>query len=137
MDVNRNSGWCQKSPEWRHPNFVLGRANSLSPRYNSLRGFRSRGKRIRSSQNKIRGDVTQGISDVTPNSGSHPSAAPPSTAQDVIVDYIKYVKINAKKKIDWIIRRTYILNNEVLSIYSLVNSDVNLIFLFNQNKLLW
>ena len=39
---------------------------------------------------KIRGDVTQGISDITPNSGSHPSAAPPSAAQDVIVDYITY-----------------------------------------------
>ena len=36
------------------PNSVLGGANSLSPRSNSLRGFRSRGKRIRSSQNRIR-----------------------------------------------------------------------------------
>ena len=36
----------------------------------------------------IRGDVTQGISDVTPNSGSHPTTAPPSASQDVNVDYI-------------------------------------------------
>ena len=71
-------------------NSVLGGANSLSPRFNSLRGFRSRGKRIRSSQNRIRGDVTQGISDVTPNSGSHPTTAPPSASQDVNVDYITF-----------------------------------------------
>ena len=31
--------------------------------------------------------------DVTPNSGSHPTTAPPSASQDVIVDYI-YYKIN-------------------------------------------
>ena len=39
-------------------NFVLGGANSVSLRYNSLRGFRSWGDRIRSSQNEIRDDVT-------------------------------------------------------------------------------
>ena len=68
------------------PNSVLGGANSLSPGSNSLRGFRSRGKRIRSSQNRIRGDVT-------PNSGSHPTTAPPSASQDVNVDYSWYTHV--------------------------------------------
>ena len=70
------------------PNSVLGGANSLSPRSKTPKRIRSRGKRIRSSQNRIRGDVTHGISDVTPNSGSHPTTAPPSASQDVNVDYI-------------------------------------------------
>ena len=69
-------------------NSIMGGANSFSPRYNSLWGFRSWGDRIRSSQNGIRDDVTQRISDVTSNSGSRPTTAPPSASQDRIVDYI-------------------------------------------------
>ena len=41
----------------------------------------------------IRGDVRNPLSDVTPNSGSHPTTAPPSASQDVNVDYITNIEV--------------------------------------------
>ena len=98
-------------------NSILGGANSVSPRYNSLMGFRSWGDRIRSSQNGIRDDVIQRIFDVTSNSGSRPTTAPPSASKDRIVDYI-YLKSSKFK----FVKNIKCSNNEKLIFFNPHNS---------------